>query len=463
MCKCPELEGAAVTILVGGDGTRMISTVKKPFMYKLPGITCSGDIANIAIEAGFDWRDIFPHTTATDQAEMFAKTVKEVPSINTLCSDKHFGYVGNVSIAAQDAASSSPKIEYVIIFPGDSHYGLHEACCETLRKMVDVSRKTGRPTVAGVPIGSAEGMQGFGCIAVKANPELGNYEIIEMVEKPKEEVAKKMMREHKVFASSGLYCIPVSCLKDHPKYSRKALEEQLNGIKDDYGNYLKSDIGLEVPEFIKGLGFTVIEMNAEWDDIGTMHSLYNIQKRGAHSKNATLSHQPINSHGHCSGSVRTNCIETFFVVDTDLNVEIYGTNTKKCSVIVCEKNDRLCGTALPFKLDQLAGLVTKKLMGTPLKPYEEEALKLLTENNGCRIISSNMMNADIPPKHMPMIVPFGMKDTAFMFIETREGVEFVVSANDQDDCTVSDEIIAAAKEIIRKGQQAEKLASLSQQ
>jgi len=74
-----------------------------------------------------------------------------------------------------------------------------------------------------------------------------------------------------------------------------------------------------------------------------------------------------------------------------------------------------------------------------------------------------MMNADIPPKHMPMIVPFGMKDTAFMFIETREGVEFVVSADDQDDCTVSDEIIAAAKEIVRKGQQAEKLASLSQQ
>ena len=436
MCKRPDLEKVGSIILMGGEGSRMLTSVPKPFAYIKPGITPVGNICMQLEGAGFEYADIYGVITTALQAGLCKERVKKVPSGNILKYEKGYGYVGNMGNSSHGAADLG-NVDYAFIVPGDAYFENTEKFIETVHKMVSVTRKTGQATLAGVPTGDAQAMTGLGVILVDKEDNIdGSYGIKIFREKPPIGVAEELMRQGKTFASSGVYCIPVSEIKKH--YSKSYLDKEYKAFIESDSE--KTDMGLEVPEFIKKLNFRVVPMEAGWRDLGTMHSLYEIQNIGPRHGNAT---NCISS----PGSDRTNCRRTFFTSDVK-GVTIYGVNIADSTLAAIEKQNRLCVGALPYKLDQMAGLVTKLFNGQQLTKNEQRAYELLCgENNNCRVIKTNMTNH--AEDDAPCVVSLGMANTTFVLNETPDGVSVIVSAEDRHACHVSDEIIAKAFEILR--------------
>ena len=438
MCKLADLKGIGPIILMGGEGSRMLTSVPKPFALIKPGVTPVGNICMQLEVAGFEYADIYGVITDAIQAGLCKERVKKVSTGNLLNYARGYGYVGNMGNSTLGAAELG-GIDCSLIIPGDAYFEDTESFVSTIHKMVSVTSKTGQPTLAGVPTGDAQTMTGLGVILVDKEDVIdGSYGIDKFREKPPLKDAEELMRQGKTFASSGVYCIPVEEIRKH--YPKEYLDKEYDAyLKSDT---IKTDMGLEVPEFITKLNFRVVPMEAGWRDLGTMNSLYKIQNIGARHGNAT-------NCVSAPGSNRTNCRRTFFTSDVE-GVTIYGTNIEDCTLAVIEKNGRLCVAAVPYELDQMVGIITKIFNGQPLRRQEQNAYNLLCgENNNCRVIKTNMTNH--AEDDAPCVVSLGMTNVTFVLNEVSTGnVSVIISAEDRHACHVSKEVIAKAFELLRE-------------
>ena len=429
---CMKFPNTKVVILAGGLGSRMCaSSVPKPFMQKLPGITCIQDICKLNIEAGFDASDIYVVVCTKEQAELAKAQLKTigVPYANILMFDPHFGYVAVMSEAATAVQELFGDCN-VFICPSDQHVGNREAYMLTVENMHKVVTATSQPCCAGVRIVDENQITALGNSKYDRlkKDENGSYQIEEFFEKPSLTKAKELLRDGNSLASTGFYMIPAKQLTD--AYPHKEMLEKLERFLAEGST--DADLKLSVKEFILKLNFRVVCMNADWSDIGSLPELYEIQRKTPNHRNATI-----------GDSYRYQCLDSFFVTDV-AGLRIYGTNIVNATVLSNTRNkDKLCIGVISFAASQLAGIMSKIFEGKELTEAEKNAYTILSgEYRNCRVCTTNI-------SHDCIVVTMGVQNVTITANRLNDGDINIIAGCDNQETCIDEEAIALALKALK--------------
>lgn len=265
-----------LAIIAGGQGTRLfpISNPERPKQF------CQLDSKNTFIQTVIEnFRpfvkptQIIVITTNPTQTQLAREQVvpRGVLSQNIFEISPSYGYAGSMVKAAGLINGMDPGA-IIINTPSDQYLGTDENFVETIESAIR-GASIGEAVIVGVKVNDLVTAMGCGHAIYDSEADSGRgyYPIQGFVEKPKKADADRLMRSGSSACNTGINV-----------WRPKRL---LDSVKN--GRYGAS--GIPTDALMKKLGKVVIAVGTfPWHDCGTLKSFYDISKKSANHKNASL-------------------------------------------------------------------------------------------------------------------------------------------------------------------------------
>ena len=325
-----DFEHVWLAIIAGGKGTRLfpLSHMDCPKQF------CQLDKENTFIQAtakrfialGVKPEQVVVLTTNDGQTALAKEQLRHLgiidPNIYQI-SDK-YGYAGAM-IKTNLFIKELDKDAIVINTPSDQYIVPGEDFTNTLALAIN-SAKQGNPTVLGVKVNDMITFTGCGH-AVYDRADVGECKkVLNFVEKPKHDVAVKMMRANNSACNTGINVWLV-----------ETMAKAIKNINLETGGELATD---KFMACFKQLYLAI--GNFDWHDCGTLKSLYDISVKTPHHKNAYLGEGTV---------IRVDCRNSLFY--TIKGITVYATKVEGAAVVVNEINDHIFIAVIDMEESQL--------------------------------------------------------------------------------------------------------------
>ena len=280
-------------ILAGGSGKRLwpLSTKKRPKQF----ISLFGDLSlfDLTLQR-INNRDLFkkPIIVASEEylssvEESLSKTGLEVELVILEPEPKN-----TFSALALPVMSSMKKNEEerYMVLPSDHYIPFNKSFYETCTKIQNLFKKEALTLLGVLPDNPSTE---YGYISIKpSNNELKHVK--SFIEKPKIDQAKQLLKQPNTFWNSGIFCFEGNWLAEFIKIYRPEmyflLSDLLTTFEDDQIYFYPDK---EKFSKLRDISFdkAIVECNdnnyavildAGWTDLGSWHSLSNLQKKPEH-------------------------------------------------------------------------------------------------------------------------------------------------------------------------------------
>lgn len=288
-----ERKNIWAAIIAGGQGTRLF-----PISHNdCPKQFCQLDERNTFIQAtiknllqaGVKSNQIVIITTNDNQTQLAKEQTlsRGILSQNIYQIDPDFGYAGAMAKASDFIYNLDPDA-IVINTPADQYLLADEEFVGTIDKALSEA-ETGYAVIVGVKVNDIVTAMGCGHALYKESDD-PCFEVTGFVEKPDFEQADKIMRQGNSACNTGINIWQAkTLLLALSKSSIEGLPTFIRGIPTDV---LMAKLG----------NLKIAVGNFEWQDCGTLKSLYQISKKTPNHKNASLGEGSFERNG-CRGSL----------------------------------------------------------------------------------------------------------------------------------------------------------------
>ena len=324
-----DFEHVWLAIIAGGKGTRLfpLSHMSCPKQF------CQLDKENTFIQAtakrfialGVKPEQVVVLTTNDGQTALAKEQLRSLgviePNIYQI-SDK-YGYAGAM-IKTNLFIRDIDKDAIVINTPSDQYIVPSDAFTDTLTLAIN-SASEGNPTVLGVKVNDMVTFTGCGH-AVYNRADTGICKkVLNFVEKPKQDIAVKMMRANNSACNTGINVWHV-----------ETMVKAVVGINLEKGELATDKFMACFKQLYLAIG------TFDWHDCGTLKSLYDISAKTPNHKNASLGEGMI---------YREDCRNSLFYSVKGVN--IYATKVEGAAVVVNEINDHIFIAVIAMDESQL--------------------------------------------------------------------------------------------------------------
>ncbi len=321
-------EHAFVAIIAGGNGTRLF-----PMSHPdCPKQFCHLDDENTFIQAtakrflfaGFKASNIVVITTNDIQTNHARKQLMPlgVLSQNIYQIKPDYDYAGAMLWAAKFIYEIDHQA-VILNTPSDQYIVADDEFKNTI-ELAMYNAQSKNPTIVGVKVSDIVTVMGCGhAIYESGDNEAELCRVTGFIEKPKREVADKLMRKDNSACNTGINCWRASTIIKRAGEPRKMGTDEL---MDALG-----EIYVSVGKF-------------QWYDCGTLKSLWEISKKTPNHKNANLGLDGSNVID------RTGCTGSLFI--TIPGVDLFVTNIHDAAIVVNEINGKIVIAGVKLKDSQ---------------------------------------------------------------------------------------------------------------
>lgn len=264
-------------IIAGGLGTRNFP-ISNSQIGKQHTVTQNSDETYLQstvsrlLKLGIEPTKIVAVVTNKDQEKLTIEQTKEYKIVSSninLISDQ-YGYAGAIIAAAEATAEiSDPANAIIVSTPSDQQIGDIIEFKKALQRAI-VEAKNNNVVIIGVKTTLSEEVMECGNAIYSTESQTGCYVVTDFIEKPKKAKADELLRNDCSVISTGILVSRASVLLE--KFSTK-----------DIKNELGTDTMLKA--FIKENKLKLSIGDFEWDDCGTIGSLYRVTDFKSHSGN----------------------------------------------------------------------------------------------------------------------------------------------------------------------------------
>lgn len=318
-----------VAIIAGGKGTRLFPLshmdCPKQFCQLNSEYTFIQATAKRFIDLGVKPEQVVVLTTNDGQTRLAKEQLRTLgviePNIYQV-SDK-YGYAGAM-IKANLFIKDLDKDAVVINTPSDQYIVSGKAFTDTIKLAIS-NAEQGYPTILGVKVSDMVTFTGCGHAVYDREDQGICKKVKSFVEKPKADVATKMMRANNSACNTGINVWHVDTLAK----AVKGINLERGELPTDKFMHCFEQLYLAIGTF-------------EWHDCGTLKSLYDISAKTPNHKNASLGEGLIS---------RTDCRRSLFYSVKDVN--IYAANVEDAAVVVNEINNHIFIAVIAMEESQL--------------------------------------------------------------------------------------------------------------